>query len=334
MTSLECIEVPRPFGSFRRFALDGALLLFDRTTGTNVRCEGNETAGLVQVAPRSIQFGITNDCNLACTFCSRPREARSSWTRAEALQWLAEFAELGVLEVAFGGGEPWQFDGFDRLVLELHEHTALAVNVTTNGLALTPRRIESISGCYGEIRLSLYDDNDWRTRVAWLVDANARFGVNWLVTPERSPRLEATVLELVALGCRSVLLLSYNGRDESMHLDVNAAQDLESRVERLARALRGQCRIQLDVCWGERLERVPRLFARADCGAGRDFLTLTSDRRVQPCSFHDLSLPVTSPRQALELWRTLRGELARASTLPGCARSPDLGLRALREVSP
>jgi hypothetical protein len=51
------------------------LLLFDRESGTNVLCDGPETAHLRQRAPRVVQFGITNACNLACSFCSRDREA-------------------------------------------------------------------------------------------------------------------------------------------------------------------------------------------------------------------------------------------------------------------
>ena len=44
---------------------------------------------------------------------------------------------------------------------------------------------------------------------------------------------------------------------------------------------------------------VPRLFTRGDCGAGRDFLVLTSDRRVMPCSFHHRSDPVQTAADVL-----------------------------------
>jgi len=49
--------------------MHGALLLFDRDTGLNVLCDGPETLALRPVAPRVVQFGITNQC--ACSFCSR-----------------------------------------------------------------------------------------------------------------------------------------------------------------------------------------------------------------------------------------------------------------------
>jgi MoaA/NifB/PqqE/SkfB family radical SAM enzyme len=320
------VQVPGFLSHLRRFPLDGALLLFDRDTGMNARCEGPETAHLRQRAPRALQFALTNRCNLACTFCSRDVEARSAWTADSAFEVLHGLAEAGVLEVAFGGGEPWVFPRFEELVCRLYAETPLAVSFTTNGLALTPRRLAAIRGRYGQCRLSLYEDNHWRRKVAALADADARFGVNYLVTPERLESLERVVLELVGLGCRDVLLLSYNGADGALHLAPAQARELARRVALLGRALSGRCQLKLDVCWGERMEGVPRLFPRSDCGAGRDFLVLTSDRKVMPCSFHHVALPVEGAQDVMRAWRERRTELESPARQPGCARTPGYGL--------
>jgi MoaA/NifB/PqqE/SkfB family radical SAM enzyme len=295
------------------------------STGLNVLCDGEETVGLVPVAPRVIQFGITNRCNLACTFCSRALDAESSWTSDSAFELLAELAAHGVLEVAFGGGEPLTFRGFTRLVRRLHDETPLAVNITTNGIALDEDRLEEIAGSFGQLRLSLYDDNDWRSRVDLLANAGARFGVNYLVTPSRLPSLATTILELATLGCRDILLLSYNGRDDALHLSAPETAQLTTQVNLLSRAL-PRCRIALDVCWGERLEAVPTLFRKADCGAGTEFIVVTSDQRVMPCSFHDVAFPVHSATDVLNIWRDKRDTMSRASKIAGCARAPGFGL--------
>jgi MoaA/NifB/PqqE/SkfB family radical SAM enzyme len=324
--SVDDVEVPPALRHMRRFALDDALLLFDRDTGWNARCEGEQTVGLRQRAPRAIQFGITNRCNLACHFCSRDLAAASRWTAPDAFRFLAELAAAGVLEVAFGGGEPLAFAGMVDLVIRLHQETPLAVSLTTNGLLLDAAKIAALRGRHGQIRLSLYDDNDWRRTVARLADGGARFGVNYLVTPARLDSVEELVLELVALGCPDVLLLSYNGRDRALHVTGDASADLARRVKTLALALRGRAVVKLDVCWGERMEAVPRLFDRTDCGAGRDFVVVTSDRALMPCSFHHLSIPVASAAEVLQVWEARRDELARPSSLPGCARLADFGL--------
>lgn len=309
----------------RPFPLDGALLLFDRDTGWNVLMDGDETAALCMQAPRSVQFAITNRCNLACTFCSRDTEAASGWTAESAFAMLSGLAEAGVLEVAFGGGEPWSFPGFAELVRRLYAGTPLAISLTTNGLSMTPERLAAIDGCYGQIRLSLYEDNDWRARVGELSAARARFGVNWLVTPARLPEVEATVLELAGRGCRDVLLLSYNGADRALHLSPEQAETLALRVAKLAARL-PRVTLKLDVCWGERMEAVPRLLDRADCGAGREFVVLTSDRQLSPCSFHHVKLPVETAADVMRAWRDERALLASAAREPGCARTPGYGL--------
>jgi MoaA/NifB/PqqE/SkfB family radical SAM enzyme len=306
--------------------MDGALLLFDRESGTNVLCDGEQTAHLCQRAPRVVQFAITNHCNLACSFCSRDFLAESEWTVDTASRFLTGLANAGVLEVAFGGGEPWAFSQFTELIQKLYDETPLAVNFTTNGLAMTSHRLKTIEGRYGQIRLSLYDNNDWERRVVMLGDAGARFGVNYLVTPQRLPDLEVVVLRLVALGCRDILLLSYNGNDQELHLNCQQSKELSARVRQLGRALRGRAVLKLDVCWGERLDAVPRLFDKTDCGAGRDFIVITSDRQLMPCSFHQLRIPFASADEVIEIWRTRRGQLASPSVMPGCARAPEYGL--------
>jgi MoaA/NifB/PqqE/SkfB family radical SAM enzyme len=311
---------------FRASPRDGALLFFDRDSGDNVLVDGDETAALCAVAPRAIQFGITNRCNLACAFCSRDVAADSAWSAGSAFTLLSALAQRGVLEVAFGGGEPFAFTGFATLAARLHDETPLAVHATTNGLLLTRDRLRALRGKLGELRLSLYDDNEWPRTLSLLVEEEWRFGVNYLVLPERLDELEAFVMQLVAMGCRDVLLLSYNGPDRERHLSAAQARELAERVATLHRALGAHCRLSLDVCWGERMERVPRHIARDDCGAGRDFLVVTSDRRVMPCSFHHVAIPFDDADDLLKIWHTRRAELSSPSTTPGCARRADYGL--------
>ncbi len=322
----DLVPVPPALVHMRRFPLDGALLLFDRESGWNAHLEGEETRELRMRAPRVVQFAITNHCNLACGFCSRDVESASDWTLGGALEVLGGLARAGVLEVAFGGGEPLVFKGFPELVRRLHEETELAVSFTTNGRLLDARALAELRGKCGQIRLSLYDDDDWRARIALMAGEGARFGVNWLLTPARMPLLESTVLDAVERGARDVLVLSYNGRDRDLHLDPAQVEDAARRIALLARALGGRAELKLDVCWGERMEAVPRLFTKGDCGAGREHLVITSDRRIAPCSFHHLSFPFQSAEDVLEIWRERHLELRGAARDPGCARAPGFGL--------
>lgn len=316
----DAIEVPASLRDMRRYALDGALMLFDRTSGLVAVCDGPETAHLRMRAPRVVQFAITNACNLACTFCSRDVDARSRWSGDDAFELLRDLSRAGTLEVAFGGGEPLAFKGFAQLVQRLHEETELAVSLTTNGTLLDDAMAANLAPYVGQVRLSVYDDVEHRSILRRLVENRIRFGINWLVTPERADALEDVALELFELGCRDLLVLSYTGPDSAMHLPASSARKLASRLRALEKALAGRMTLKLDVCWGERMEAVPQLFGPTACPAGREFVVITSDRMVSPCSFHHLAFPVGSARDVLDVWNRERAALSSPAETMGCAR--------------
>jgi MoaA/NifB/PqqE/SkfB family radical SAM enzyme len=322
----DAIAVPPGLAHLRRFPLDGALLLFDRSTGLTAICDGPETVHLRMRAPRVVQFAITNACNLACTFCSRDAGAASAWTATDAFVMLRDLSAQGTLEVAFGGGEPLVFKDIAGLVTRLHEETEVAVSLTTNGTRLTDSLVAALAPRVGQIRLSVYDDVEHRPVVARLAAHRARFGVNWLVTPARLPTLEEMLFDLLERGCRDVLLLSYNGPARGLHLSPAEAAELARRVRALGRALAGRMTLKLDVCWGERMEAVPRLIEPGPCPAGREFVVLTSDRRLAPCSFHHASFPVATAADVIRVWEQERAALALPARAPGCARALDFGL--------
>jgi sulfatase maturation enzyme AslB (radical SAM superfamily) len=144
---------------WRAHPLEGKLLLFERDTGLNVLLEGGETAHLRRIAPRTLLIGVTNACNLACSFCYRDRESHSLWRYEPLLRFCQEADAWGVLEVAFGSGEPTLFPRWQDFVCALYDTTHLSVNFTTNGLRLTEAFLDTIRGRYGQMRLSLYEDN-------------------------------------------------------------------------------------------------------------------------------------------------------------------------------
>lgn len=302
---------------FRLHPLDGAALYFQPATGVHVRVAVAATAPLRRLAPRVAMFGVTNACNLACAFCSRDVARPSAWTVATAVAALRGLHDAGTLEVAYGGGEPFAFRGFDELVAELDRTTALAQHVTTNGTLIRPTTWPRFAGRFGQVRLSLYDGVDWRAPADTLAAHDQRWGANIIVDAAALPGLPALLHELAARGCHDVSLLSYVGPDPDRHLDPAGARSLAAIVGDSPLACR------LSVCFGDRVP-VPLLRVGdepGDCGAGRDFVSITPDRRVQSCSFHDRSLPGATADEILRAWRLQRALLAAPATRRGCARA-------------
>jgi hypothetical protein len=158
-----------------------------------------------------------------------------------------------------------------------------------------------------------------------LVGEGARFGLNYLVTPERLRTLEPDVWAFAERGARDILLLSYKGSDPSLHLATSEQLRFDASVAKLHDLLGVRVDLKVDVCWGERLQATPRLFETGDCGAGSLFLSITSDRRVLACSFADDGVPFTSPADLPAIWAKLRAARPAARKL-GCARLPAFGL--------
>ena len=232
-----------------------------------------------------------------------------------------------MLEVAFGGGEPMLFPRWEAFIHELYETTPLAINFTTNGMMLTQDFLRSIAGKYGNIRLSMYETNHYETTIQRLVDCGARFGVNWLITPDELPHVEAKFLKLLGMGVRDFLLLSYKGSDAAMHFNRAQYTELEAIIQRLYTALNRLAQIKLDVCWGDTLPGVPRLFDGGDCGAGAGFLSITSDKQIKPCSFHHWTIPFETLDDVRRYWQQHHAS-RQAAAIGGCARLEGRGLSA------
>ncbi len=303
---------------FRAYSLDGARLYFQPRSGVQVRVQTGATRALCRVAPRVVMFGITNACNLRCSFCSRGLHRESRWDLDSAALALEGLAEAGALEVAFGGGEPFAFPAFAALIARLHETTALAMHVTTNGALIHQGMWAPLRGLLGQVRISIYPEVRWQRAAEVLSAERQLWGANVLVDDDALSTLPERLAELAALGCHDVSLLSYVGAERGRQLSAPAQRRLAAIIEDAPLPAR------LSVCFGDRVPS-PRLFLGADndgdCGAGYDFVSVTADRRVQSCSFQDEDLPGATAAEILHAWRTRQATLSRPSPRSGCART-------------
>lgn len=295
-------------------SVDEGILAFDRRSGLNVLARNEGTRDAKRIAPRSLQVGLLTPCNLACSFCYRDMSAPSRLTASFLVDLLTKSADWGVLEVAFGGGEPLLFPDFVPLIRGLHERTPLGVNFTTNGLLLTAATADELKDTCGEIRVSAYDNNRYRQTVRMLAAGAVGVGVNQMVTPGNVGLLEPIVRDCLDCGADNVLLLGYKGADPSLHLGPADRQRLRDAVHRME-----HLPIRLDICWHPHLVDLPQLFPRSDCGAGDELLVITPDRAVQPCSFHHERIPFETFDELKAIYADLRRRRPAANVL-GCTR--------------
>src|SRR3954467_9418414 len=98
-------------------------------------------------APLFLAWQLTNRCTarrLHCCEESGPDHAwRDELTPEEALRLAHQIGEAGIVEVAFGGGEPTKAPHFWRLLDVLHDH-GVALKIETDGLELDVPHLKAL----------------------------------------------------------------------------------------------------------------------------------------------------------------------------------------------
>ena len=200
-----------------RFGPDG-VHLFDRETGLNLLLDEIRVPDEVWAcAPRQVSIALTNACDLDCPFCYAPKHA-AVLDAERVRRWLDELDAAGCLGVGFGGGEPTLYRRLVQVCRYAHEHTALAITMTTHGHRWTPELVDALHGSVNFVRVSVdgvgaaYEllrgrsFTELLTRIELIASA-FRFGVNCVVNATTLPQLDA-VAELAAqVGAAELLLL-------------------------------------------------------------------------------------------------------------------------------
>jgi pyrroloquinoline quinone biosynthesis protein E len=116
--------------------------------------------GWVVSAPVSLLAELTHRCPLQCPYCSNPLALEKAGVELDTATWLRvleEAAELGVLQVAFSGGEPT----IRRDLEDLIAHAAglgLYSNLITAGVLLDEARLAAlIDAGLDHLQLSVQD---------------------------------------------------------------------------------------------------------------------------------------------------------------------------------
>lgn len=303
-------------------ALDGAVLLFQPSTGTSIRIETEATTDVRRRAPRVVLFSLSHACNLSCGFCSRDADQRARWSVDDAFRTLHALWRAGTLEVSFGGGEPLVHAGFFGLLERLHAETTLALHFTTNGARVTAALAKRIAPLVGELRLSVYEEQAWESALRVLVSAGVRVGLNVMATPDALGRLPSIMRRASEAGACDVAILRYVGDDPSLQADLSTLSMLEQAV------LAAPLPVRVSNCLLDSMPNVPRLFPgitvagrddlAQDCGAGRDFVVIDPDAGVRSCSFHADRVDLGDVEAWLQRYR--EGSEYSPAPRPGCAR--------------
>ena len=138
--------------------------LFNQKTGMFIRKEerGYEEPFWSKDGPELLDISITNYCERGCGFCYRQSSRQGTHMAMDDLQRVVEQAqELGVLQIALGGGNPNQHPGFCNILRLIKEHN-IVPSYTTNGDGLTDEILQCTADYCGAMAVSAYPPFDAR----------------------------------------------------------------------------------------------------------------------------------------------------------------------------
>ena len=158
--------------------------------------EGQRNSVPTLPGPESVHLQLNNVCNLRCPSCYVGLHSQDvgSLPLERIFALLDEWAEMGVFQLALGGGEPLLSPKCMPVVRRAREQ-GIIPNVTTNGWLITKQWIDQMAGNIGEVRLSLNDAVSVHTllleeKAALMRKSGVRFGFNLIVTSQNLIRLE------------------------------------------------------------------------------------------------------------------------------------------------
>jgi len=249
--------------------------------------------------PESVHLQINNVCNLRCPSCyvGLSEDDDGSLPLERILSLIDECAEMGVFQLALGGGEPLMSPKFAPVVRHARER-GVVPNVTTNGWLITEELLDETAGGLGELRMSLNDAVSLNKtlieeKAALLRARGVRFGFNLIVTRQNLDRLSELLLWAIEQGAATVNLIRPKpapGNDQWYRRNAITPADSARLAEALPQLepLFAKMNLTVDCAFSFLFHGWPveKLRARgvAGCAMGERFATVKWNGDVYPCS--------------------------------------------------
>jgi radical SAM protein with 4Fe4S-binding SPASM domain len=224
-------------------------------------------------------------------------------------------AQIGVLQVALGGGNPNQHPSFPDLLKMTRQEFGIAVSYSTNGRGLTPKVVRASRDHCGAVAVSAHEPyvefgsaiqtllgSGIRTNVHFVLDeCSVNTAIEWLKEP---PRMLDGINALVFLNYKPV------GRMQTETALLRHNSEIKNFFQ-LACTGRYPFRVGFDSCLVSGLvtfSRVNPIWFDA-CEAARFSMFISEDSRAFPCSFMTAGFNGVSVKKGNLQWIWLESDL-------------------------
>ncbi|MCR5568781.1 MAG: radical SAM protein [Paludibacteraceae bacterium] len=267
--------------------------IFNKQTGFFARVEdkGFPEPFWSEHGPELLDISITNYCEKVCPFCYRQSNREGQHIKlSDFFNIVNQAKELGVLQIALGGGNPNQHPEFIKIIQAIRE-SGIVPSYTTNGMGLSDEILEATKKYCGAMALSIYtpfDENYYKQVIDRIKTHSIRFNLHIIL---KSDTLETITKWLQSfppffVGVNAIIFLSYKPIGGNRSLIVNDPLKWQNFFDAVKNCK--SLKIGFDSC------TVPGIvtymkdvkdYLIEACEASRFSAFISEDLKMYPCSF-------------------------------------------------
>lgn len=288
--------------------------IFNQKTGFFVRSddEAGRDPFWCSYGPELMDISITNMCDKGCSHCYKESVKTGGHLSVEDYEIiLRQAADMKVLQIALGGGNPNQHPDFCEILRLTREDYNIVPTYTTNGRWLDDHILYATKKHCGAVAVSAYHpytelslavteflNHGIRTNIHFLLTSdNIDTAISWLEDP---PELIKKINAIIFLNYKPI------GRNPNRELLVRNAHRYSTFFQLAGKPY--PFKIGFDSCSISGIARFMKtspIFLER-CEAGRFSMYISEDNKMYPCSFminKIEGIPVTD-NNVQEAWRS------------------------------
>lgn len=284
----------------QRYPDEHYLTLFNPATGFFVRAEepGHDEPFWSAHGPEMIDISITSWCSRECSTCYRMAgRTGKHMPFADYESVIRQAAQLGMMQVALGGGNPNEHPRFEEILRLTRRDYGIVPNYTTNGYGLSDSVLRASAEYCGAVAVSAYEpysflakairmlcDYGVRTNVHFVLDAqSAETALAWFHDPPEFLR-----------SVNAIVFLNYKPVGRGARRDrLLRNYDLYHKLIEVATTGRHEFKVGFDSCMVSGLVsvgKVNQVWFDA-CEAARFTMFVSEQLQMFPCSFMETIYP-------------------------------------------
>ena len=266
----------------------GYKAIFDEKSGVSIRGDTNgKPLFWKKSGPELLDISITNYCDKCCNFCYRGSNPNGKFMSLQLYERIiSEAKEMGVFQVALGGGNPNQHPDFIDF-LKIAKNNGIIPSYTTNGSGMTDAIYDATKEFAGAIAVSWYEPYDIAKDVInKCFSLSIPINIHFVLDNDNIQTACELINSEIVKYVNAIVFLTYKPIGKIKRSILNDSLELKKFISTVASYKR--CKIGFDSCMISHLVKCQDLidFDTVDfCEASRFSAFVSEEGFMYPCSF-------------------------------------------------